>query len=145
MKSILVPVDLSPLSRAALRYAVGLARITRAEIEVLHVVPPPSRVVLRVEAYVGLPLTRTPPEVIAHAQARLQALISSVEHDGCAVHARVEAGDPAASAVQVATDQHHDLVVMGAQGCRGSAAALGTVARGVITCAPCPVLTFTEL
>ncbi|HUQ03989.1 MAG TPA: universal stress protein [Kofleriaceae bacterium] len=143
MRRMLVPVDFSPQSGAALRYAVALARLTGAEVEVLHVVAPPSRAKLRVEAYVGLPLTRTPPEVYAQAEAQLRALISSVGTDGCEVHTRVVAGDPAASAVQVATDERHDLVVLGTHGSTGiTGALLGSVARGVISCAPCPVLTF---
>jgi universal stress protein A len=143
VRKILVPVDFSPRSRAAVSYAVDLARVTHADVDVLHVVPPPSRTVLRAEAVIGVALSHASPEAYAHAEEQLEALISTVEHAGCGVRARVEEGDPAATTVQIATDDGHDLVVMGTHGRTGLAGVvLGSVAQSVINCAPCPVLTF---
>jgi nucleotide-binding universal stress UspA family protein len=137
---ILVPVDFTPRSRAALRYALGLAETTGATVQVLHVVPPPSDVLRRAQAYIGLPESQVTAEVLSHADAELDVLLSSVPHS-MPIEKRVISGDAAASVVQIADDEGFDLVVIGSRG-RGrlAAAALGSVAHAVMTCARCPVL-----
>ena len=140
MRRILVPVDFTPRSRAALRYAIGLAQATGAELQTLHVVPPPSDMLRRAQAYVGLPQSQVTAEVMAHADAELDALISSVPHT-CRIDKQVLAGDAASTVVQVADDQAFDLVVLSAHP-RGKLATLvlGSVTHAVMTCARCPVL-----
>jgi nucleotide-binding universal stress UspA family protein len=142
LKRILIPVDFSARSRAALRYAVELARQTGAEIVLLHVVPPPSGIQTRIDAYVGLPLPRVPAHVLDDARARLETLRTSIDHEGVCIGSQVEVGDPAASIVQVATDGTHDLIVVGTRGRAGlSDLLLGSVAKRLLSCAPCPVVT----
>jgi nucleotide-binding universal stress UspA family protein len=142
-KRILIPVDFSPRSRTALRYAIGLARESGSEIELLHVVPAPSQLALRVDAYVGRPLPHAPARVIDEAHSRLETLISSVDHQGVRISGRVEQGDPAATIVQVATDGAHDLIIVGTHGRSGLLSELltGSVAKKLLSCAPCPVVT----
>jgi nucleotide-binding universal stress UspA family protein len=142
LKRILLPVDFSERSRAALRYAIGLARLGGAGVDLLHVVPPPSELAVAVDAYVGRPLRRTPTALLDDAQRRLERLATSVEHDGVALTTQVLAGDAAATIVQVATDGAHDLIVIGAHGRSGLAGLiLGSVTKRLLSCAPCPVVT----
>jgi nucleotide-binding universal stress UspA family protein len=142
VKQILLPVDFSARSRAALRYAIGLARVTGSELELLHVVPAPSNLAVAVDAYVGWPMPHAAPTVLDDAREQMAALISCVDHTGVIVHQRIEEGDPAATIVQVATDERHDLIVLGTRGRVGLAdLILGSVAKKLISCAPCPVVT----
>jgi nucleotide-binding universal stress UspA family protein len=142
VKRILVPVDFSARARAALRYAIGLARISGAELELLHVVPPPSNLAVAVDAWAGWPMPHASVVVLDDARERMAALISCIDHAGVIVHQRIEEGDPAATIVQVATDEAHDLIVLGTQGRVGLAELiLGSVAKKLITCSPCPVVT----
>jgi nucleotide-binding universal stress UspA family protein len=142
LKRILVPVDFSIRSRAALSYSVGLARATGAEIDVLHVVPAPGRLSVAVDAYVGLPLPHAASTTLTEARDRMDTLISSVDHSGVTVHQKIEEGDPAAAIVQLASADAHDLIVLGTHGRIGLAnLVLGSVAERLITCAPCPVVT----
>jgi nucleotide-binding universal stress UspA family protein len=142
LKRILVPVDFSLRSRAALGYAVALARQTGAEIEVLHVVPAPSHLTVAVDAYLGLPLPHASSTMLSDAQDRMDALVTCLDHAGVIVHQKIEEGDPAATIVQLATDDAHDLIVLGTHGRVGLAELiLGSVAKRLITCAPCPVVT----
>ncbi len=135
MRRVLVPVDFSANSRAALRYALAIASGTDAEIHALHVVPPPSEVKRRAQAYLGLPISQVPAEVIAYAQGELDAMVSSLPQAG-RVRPRVLPGDPASSVVQIADDEKFDLIIIGSRGRR-----VGGVVRAVMSCAHCPVLT----
>ncbi len=142
IKRILVPVDFSPRSRQALRYAVEFARSSQAEIIALHVVPPPSRARVATLAYLHQPLPHAPRSRVAHAQVELGAMVSSIDHQGIAIDERIEAGDPTATTVQVATEERSDLIILGTRGRHGVADfLLGSVAKSLVDCAPCPVLT----
>jgi universal stress protein A len=140
MRRVLVPVDFTPRSRAALRFAIKLAEATGASVHALHVGPPPSAALRQAQAYVGLPQSQVPADVLAHADAELDMLLSSVPHSA-PIEKKVVCGDPAASVVQVAGDEAFDLIVIGSRG-RGRLAslALGSVAHAVATCTTCPVL-----
>jgi nucleotide-binding universal stress UspA family protein len=139
---MLVPVDFSARSRAALRYAVEMARTTCAEIEVLHVVHPPNALHVAFDAYVGRPLPHASAVEVADAREQMDNLVSSVDHEGVSVHQRVEAGDPAATIARIAAEGAHDLILLGTHGRIGLAELVyGSVAKRLITCAPCPVVT----
>jgi len=139
IRHILVATDFSPRSRAALRYAVGLARALSAQLDLIHVLPAPPRSEMVVDAY----LERSFPGVVGvpEAEHRLRDLIACVPHEGMRVNTLVEAGDPAATIVRMATELPSDLIAMGTHARTGlSELVLGSVAHRVITCAPCPVL-----
>ena len=89
LKRILVPVDFSIRSRAALGYAVGLARATGAEIDVLHVVAAPSKLAVAVDAYSGQPLPHASPALLTDAHARMDALSSCIDHAGVIIHQNI--------------------------------------------------------
>jgi nucleotide-binding universal stress UspA family protein len=142
LERILIPVDFSERSRAAFRYAVQLARATHAQLDLLHVVPSPTRVRAAVDAYLGRPIPHTPDSVIADARDQLDCFLGSVDHSGLAVHAHVLAGDPASMICEQATEQPDDLIVIGTHGRIGLAdLMLGSIAKRIMTCAPCPVVT----
>jgi nucleotide-binding universal stress UspA family protein len=142
LQRILIPVDFSIRARVALRYAVDLARSTGAAIDVLHVLPAPPSLMVAVDAYLGLPMPHAPSTAREQADAQLSTLISSIDCAGISVHVLVEEGDPAATIVQIASEGPYDLIVLGTHGRIGLADLMrGSVAKRLITCAPCPVVT----
>lgn len=137
---ILVPVDFSPCSRAALDYALELAERMRASVEVLYVHEPAG--------YVGPASLVMLPQAVGPAweDARRDVLR---ELDGFFGSARarlrgvrVESGIPGDVIPQVARNGEFDLIVMGTRG-RGGITRLvvGSVAEAVMRKAQVPVLT----
>ena len=142
IQRLLVATDFSVRSRAALRYAVGLAGTLSAEIDVLHITPAPSRVALAVDAYLDRPLPAVEEETLAEARMKVGQFCACVSHEGIRVIPLVEAGDPAATIVRMATELPSDLIIIGTHARTGvSELVLGSVAHRVISCAPCPVVT----
>ena len=142
VRHLLVATDFSDRSRAALNYAVDLARALAAEIDLLHVVPPPPKTEMVIDAYLGRALPAVSEELISTAQRRLESLLANLPHEGVRVRTLVEAGDPAATIVRIASELPSDLVLIGTHARIGlSELVLGSVAHRVLTCAPCPVVT----
>jgi nucleotide-binding universal stress UspA family protein len=142
IRHILVPTDFSDRSRAALMYAIDLARTVGAEIDLLHVVTPPRRAALVLDAHLGRPMKQVDGAVVEHAERQLRYLIASTPHSGAKMRPLVEPGDPAATTVRMAGELPTDLIVIGTHARIGvSELVLGSVAHRVVTCAPCPVVT----
>jgi nucleotide-binding universal stress UspA family protein len=149
IKKILVPVDFSPGSQAALDLAVMMARTFGASIELFHVWQPPPLVTAPL--FVTMPQSTGGPmalEDIARetATAALKDLVATVKGRGVSVvQAGVGIGSPAAEIVELAARGGFDLVVMGTHGRTGLAHAfIGSVAEKVVRRARCPVLTVRE-
>jgi nucleotide-binding universal stress UspA family protein len=142
IRHILVATDFSDRANVALRYAIDLARVVGAEVDLLHVVTPPRRAALVIDAHLGRPMPQVDGEVVEHAERSLRDLIASTPHQGVTLRRLVEPGDPAATTVRMATELPSDLIVIGTHGRIGvSELVLGSVAHRVVTCAPCPVVT----
>jgi universal stress protein A len=139
---LLVPVDFSPQSREALRYAALLAERFGAKLDVLHVweMPHFAGMDLMLQAPV---VDSEPLEHYVREQASREMsdfLKEEHLHDDLQVTERIEAGDVDAVIVKLAEAEHYDLIVMGTHG-RSGLAHLLMVAEKVIRNAPCPVLT----
>lgn len=135
IQKILVPLDGSPPSLAALEHAADLAEDLGASVDVLHVrAQSPS-----------LGPSITPPESPEDRRAMDEAIATAEERLGGRLARRTETGDPMRTIVDVAGASGHDLVVMGTHGRVGRLhMVLGSVAEGVVRAAPCPVLTVRE-
>jgi nucleotide-binding universal stress UspA family protein len=137
LERILVPTDFSDYSRPAITYACELAKRFSAELQVLHVVPPP----LIAGPYIGAVSDAVlQPEVAAKRE------LEELEDPGFQQVARVERvirmGTPFVEIVRYAKENDIDLIVMGTHGRTGVVHALiGSVAEKVVRKAPCPVLT----
>jgi universal stress protein A len=142
IRRVLVPSDLSLHSRPALGYACQLAARIGADVEVLHVVPPPNAARVAIDAYLGRPLPHASRLDVLLAHDRLHDFLSACERCGIVPVLRVEEGDVAATIVRVAGELPADLVVMATGRQRGVGELLrGSIAERVITCAACPVVT----
>lgn len=136
-KTILVPIDFSDGSTAALDYAVGLAGKLDAKITLLNVIG-----VQVLGAEYGMPVAASAVELICDtSQQELAKLIAANKDKASFAPPVLEIGDPRTTIEQVVKKLGADLVVMGTHGRRGlKRLLLGSVAEMVVRTSPCPVL-----
>lgn len=147
IRRILVPVDYSEHSRAALAYAGFLAQRFGSKLEVIHVWDRPPYVSESLSAKRPAGAAQRPlPELIREdAERDMQEFL-----DGCelppSVHVthRLIGGDPTAKILECAR-QGYQLIVMGTHGRSGFRhLLLGSVAERVARLSPINVLTVPE-
>lgn len=138
LKRILVPIDFSLPSEAALKYGIALARGFNAKLYLLHVLAKaPAENSESMEHPIGL---------FERAQDAAREHLGNILTDHRAKDVSSEfttrVGAPHAEIVRYAKDHDIDLIVMGTHGRRPVAHMLmGSVAEHVVRRAPCPVLT----
>ncbi len=140
IRKILCATDLSPASGPAWAHAQLLAGLLKAEVLILHVVPP-------------LPIPTAgyfPPDLYQEvltasrrdAQEGLDGLLRGSPDPGVRAATRIEEGGVAQRILEVAREEAVDLLVMGTHGRTGvGRILLGSVADAVVRSAPCPVIT----
>ena len=143
---ILVPVDFSDCSRAALECAVMLAERFGASIHVLHVWDTPHYVgpefLIREPGETGSPLEKA---ALTQAETEMDEFLSAFPRREERFRVRFESGKPYESIVKLAEDEHFDAIVMGSHGRSGlRRLVLGSVADKVVRTAPCPVITIRQ-
>jgi nucleotide-binding universal stress UspA family protein len=143
LKRILVPVDFSDASRAALDYATDLARAVDGSLDLLHVWEAPVYVTQATPLESGLTQTSLMEAVQTQANDGLHAFVLSAKQPGAPIRSlEIEMGAPASTICEYARSGRHDLIVMGTHGRTGIArVVIGSVAEHVVRLAPCPVLT----
>jgi len=142
IRRILVPVDFSECSRAALEDAAVLAERFGASIDVLHVWNTPHYVgpefLIREPGEAGHPLEEA---AISQAETEMDEFLSGVPQRE-RFRVRLESGKPHETIVKLAADERYDVIVMGTHGSSGLPHVLmGSVAEKVVRNAPCPVMT----
>ena len=137
---ILVPLDGSDLSNAALVSATDLARLLGAEICLLSVVVPPTYV--PIEGYPNPVAGAVSAGVGSTAEKFLYRIEANLRADGLIVSAQVtESGDPARTIADVARREQADVIAMASHGRSGLARlVMGGVATDVVRQATVPVL-----
>jgi nucleotide-binding universal stress UspA family protein len=136
-KKVLFPTDLSETSQTALDTAAALAAESNGKLLILHVVEPVSMAVPN-EMYMPpmdaeLDELRKALDKVAPTRAKIPC-----EH-------RLIVGNPAETIVQIANDEHFDLIVMATHGRSALMHLLmGSVAEHVVRNATCPVLTLRQ-
>jgi nucleotide-binding universal stress UspA family protein len=143
---ILVPIDFSPSSRAALTEALSLSNRLGGSIDVLYVWEPRSFVVEQVFEHVSSGDTEAIAEFAqTRAGREMDRLLSEMRHLGVSVRGRLGSGDAANAILRMAEHESYDLIVMGTHGRTGlSHLVMGSVAEKVVARAPCPVLTIRQ-
>jgi universal stress protein A len=138
IRSILCPVDFSPASEEALRYAVSLAtRLGTTEVHVVYVHQVPV-----VAGPEGATLPPDWDEARRHAARELENLTKRYSAHGVTVTPHFEEGVPYQVIVDRVEPLGVDLVVMGTHG-RGALMSflLGSVAERVVRLSRVPVCT----
>jgi nucleotide-binding universal stress UspA family protein len=133
---ILVPIDFSEHALAALAYAVELADVFDAHVDVVHVIEEAAIAhVYGIEAVSpGL------NELIARTSRKLQVILEG-EEAGRAGDVYVEVGHPAAMIVRCASQIGTDAIVISSHGRTGFRRfVMGSVAESVVRTASCPVI-----
>jgi nucleotide-binding universal stress UspA family protein len=132
-RNILVAVDGSEHSRAALEHAVALAREEHARLTVMTVMPPVSAAAVAGSAQV-LPLQEECWSSI------LEEAVAAIPADVGVIHVFAR-GKPAREIARQTSEGDYDLIVMGTHG-RGRIgdAVVGSVSREVLHRSKTPVL-----
>ena len=143
-KKILVPVDFSPSSLAALETALELAAQFKASFELVHVWEPPP--IYGPDALVagGMSLYMELEEHTRRAATKeMETLVVRLSERGIRdVRTHVQRGVPASAILDVAAKGGFDLIVMGTHGRTGvSRLFMGSVAEKIVRLSPIPVLT----
>jgi nucleotide-binding universal stress UspA family protein len=141
LKNILVAMDFSDTSHAALQQARELADALQASLHVLHVVTEPLH-----EAWAGYASAADFLHAMDtrqdEARDRLQADLDGDKRSPASVTVATAWGDPVEEIVKYADAHHIDLIVCGTHGRRGwEHMLMGSVAERIVRLAQCPVLT----
>ncbi|MGD1975442.1 MAG: universal stress protein [Desulfobacterales bacterium] len=142
IKRILCPTDFSENSKHAMKYALTLAALSQAELELFHVVEPityPQSTELFEPVLDEVELTM---KMGAAFQKQLEDQVAALKEEYPKTEGKIVTGNTFLEIIQVARDEKVDMIVMGTHGRTGLAHVLiGSVAEKVVREAPCPVLT----
>jgi nucleotide-binding universal stress UspA family protein len=143
-KSIVVAVDFSETSKAAVEKALSIAG-EDTRVTLVHVIPGMPRAGASRYRY-HLMEPEYQRQVARDAWRRISQVIPAHATGGSKVHARVVTGDPSAEIARVATEAEADLILVGMTP-RGAVSRLlfGSTTARVIRAARVPVLTMPPL
>ena len=143
LRKILVPIDYSTGSRAAMEYAVFLAKKFDAEIVALHVFEVPPHVGAHTLVKTESGEQRLSDMIQGQAEAQSKKFLTAFSVvDGVSITPRLVEGRPGKAVLAESESGEFDMIVMGTQGKSGIARLLmGSVAEVVVRNATCPVLT----
>jgi nucleotide-binding universal stress UspA family protein len=142
LKKILVPIDFSPPSKNAFKYAVRFAEEFGGELTLLYVLEPQS-----VTGFMPIPeATAFVESDIVAAGKNLRSLIASVRNARIdRPRWKVRGGLPSHEIVEAAKEMDVDLIVIATHGYTGwKHFCIGSTAERVVRAAPCPVLVVRE-
>ncbi|HLG02430.1 MAG TPA: universal stress protein [Bacteroidia bacterium] len=140
IRKILVPIDFSETGLLAMEHAAFLARLVKAEITLLHVIP-------LTEYYFRLPepimYIETAEEMRQMIENKLTETAKEMRKEySISVRTLATRGKVAAEVVEIAREEKSDLIIMGTHGAKGfEEYFIGSNAERVVSLAPCPVVT----
>ncbi len=141
LSRILEPVEFSPRAKGAAHYVEALASHYHCEILLLHVVSTPRGAFAPPEELTYDTVEELVQELEVRRTAELDTFLADELKD-LQVRRRVVHGDPARQIVEVAEDEHCDLIVLASHGYGPFRRfLLGSVAAKVLHDAKCPVWT----
>ena len=142
IRRILVPIDFSPESLKALRYAKRLVERFKAKLHMVHVVTPP--LVLFPQPRQVLPPNFT-EEMVGNATDRFEEVVRDFSLPLRHRHYTVRIGAVAQEINEVARITRTDFIAIATRGYSGlKRAFLGSTTDSVVRNAPCPVLVVRE-
>ncbi len=142
IKRILCPTDFSESAEHALQYALSLAGVYEAEIELLHVTELPAYPLNDELGSGPFDAAEIVKELETIAKKRISEKMDELRAVYPKVIGKVTGGTPFLEIIRTARDDKADLIVMGTHGRSGLVhVMMGSVAEKVARKAPCPVLT----
>jgi nucleotide-binding universal stress UspA family protein len=137
---ILLAVDNSKFSQAAVNAVIAQARPQDTEVRVLHVVEPPSLLMGREMGGYDPEFEAVWTALREQAKALVEKTTDRLRTLGFSVSPALEEGDPKSEIIDVAKKWHADLIVLGSHGHKGLERFLmGSVADSVARHADCSV------
>jgi nucleotide-binding universal stress UspA family protein len=139
--AILHPTDFSDRAAAALKMAATLARAGRARLVIVHIVPAAATYTGRGDVS-ALRRAECAEQDMRGYRAEMEERLQKIRPRGrLRVERSIREGDVAAEILGAAEECRCDVIVMGTRGrTNGDSPALGSVAKGVLTGAHCPVV-----
>jgi len=137
---ILLAIDESKFSEAAVHAVIEQARPEGTDVRVLHVVEPPSLLVTREMGGSDRALDAVWEAETKEAEALVTKVADRLRSMGLKMTATVEQGDPKSKIIDVASKWRADLIVVGSHGRKGlEHFLLGSVSEAVARHAGCSV------
>lgn len=141
MKTILVPLDLSPAAVQVCNAACELARQVDARLILMHVVQPPPVMMSEVYAFDSGQLTEMIGVAEKSAERSLRALDRYCSKRSVRATTVQRTGAPVAAILAKAVSSRAAYIVMGSHGHSAIYDLLvGSTTHGVLMKAPCPVI-----
>lgn len=138
MRNLVLAVDFSKHSDAALEQAIELARKFGSTVHVVHAFELPIRIVSPYEVAVPDPYIEDSRKA---ARERLDAVVEKVRAAGIPAEPHLSEVPAAPAIARVAENVGADLIVMGTRGLTGlKHLVLGSVTERTMRLAPCSVL-----
>lgn len=139
IERIVCPTDFSEFSARALRHAIALARVFKARLKVVHVVP---RMFGKGVSLDGAAPWLEASELRDHAEGDLKKFLAPVRRARLNHEVEVREGDTWREVLDAAIEMPADFAVMGTHGRSGlDHYFLGSVAETLVRKLPCPVMT----
>ncbi len=143
IKNILVPIDFSDYSKAALRYSVSFSKIFNAELILVYVVEPVIYPPDFSMGQVALPTINL--DLDTRAKEELDKLARTEINGTIKARTIVRTGKPFVEIIECAKEEDADIIIIATHGHSGVEHILfGSTAEKVVRKAPCPVLTLRE-
>lgn len=141
MKTILVPLDLSPATVQVCNAACDLAKLIGGRLVLLHAVQPPPVMMSEVYAFDAGQMTKLASAGSKYAAPKLRALVRHCEKRGVRATTFQKTGSPVAAILAKATSARASYIMMGTHGHSAVYDLLvGSTTHGVLKKAPCPVI-----
>jgi nucleotide-binding universal stress UspA family protein len=139
MKTILFPTDFSPNANRALEYAVEIAALTGATLNLLHVYTP---IVSKDNVYSSL-ITDEVADASQEAQEKLKVITDTItkEFPTVSCKAQVKVGEAVEEILNTSLENKANLIIMGTLGANKlSKMIFGSNTSSIIEKSECPVL-----
>lgn len=138
-KTIVVAVDFSEESEAALALAIELAQQSDATLHLINA----YEVIAATPPMMGVGIPSDLVNSLREASAKQMAeWVERAEQGGVTAHGHLSPASPSLAIVATTEEVGGDLVVMGTRGLSGlKHVVLGSVAERTLRTSPCPVLT----
>lgn len=136
--TIVVPIDFSPFSRPTLQYALELARLYEAKLELIHVVEQ-----VNLPNVYGIdPIPVVAPDLQTRSLEALKSLASDALPEDQPFDCTVLVGHAGHDIAEFADERGADMIVIATHGLTGLKRLLmGSVTEQVLRAATCPVFT----
>jgi nucleotide-binding universal stress UspA family protein len=137
---ILLAIDGSKFSEAAIQAVIGHAHTKDTEVCVLHVVEPPSLLVARETGGYDPTIEAVWQEETKQAHTLVAKTAETLRSHGMKVTTSVQQGDPKSGIIDASEEWHADLIVLGSHGRKAlDRFLMGSVSEAIARHARCSV------